>query len=247
MMYPRKYTGYTITLAKAYHFAFSYSGKSNYGLTLKWRQLMSQSAEGAETILNLIWTDLVGFTIAGSRTGFENIGQMSTLFNDDSTPGLGVRRVHKYERSIHYADLRYAIPAFIVSGVFVSALIVSLLLCCFQRHMWRALNHYMNQTSMGRAVTQSMLRGTPNEISVHASTKDWSREARTIMLQVLPPLGTKSNLGSRFASKDYSETSQMSDTSYTLIRRVSDKPGQRHPLAYAAIPSGTIPNERLSL
>src|SRR5689334_6617186 len=98
---------------------FSYSGASNYGLTLKWRQLNSQSTPGAETLLNLIWTDLVAFTIVGTRTGF----------GDDDKPGnLGVRRVHRYERSVRYGDIRFAIPAFIVGAFLLVTLVISLLM-----------------------------------------------------------------------------------------------------------------------
>ncbi|OAP65446.1 hypothetical protein AYL99_01418 [Fonsecaea erecta] len=183
----------------------NYSGKSNYGLTLKWRELMSQSAGGAETMMNLIWTDLISFAIVGTRTGFEGMGTMSSVkvatTNKRSNTGthnnnkLGLRLVHRYERSIAYGDIRYAIPAFVVGVVFVLTLLASLVMCCFQRRVWAALAHYTRQTSMGRAVTQTMQQqqqggaaGLEDEeiISPAASTKQWASRARYIILPVPP-------------------------------------------------------------
>ncbi|KAK5038336.1 hypothetical protein LTS07_001806 [Exophiala sideris] len=156
----------------------NYSGKYNYGLTLKWRQL-SGSAENAETLLNLIWTDLVAFSVVGTRTGFENMGETSSV--TDRQPGnVGIRRVYKYQRSIKYEDIRYAIPAFIVGGILVIAFSITLVMCCVQRQAWRALRHYMNQTSMGRA----MLQSEGDEFNAYASTNEWAREARDITLKV---------------------------------------------------------------
>ncbi|KIY03184.1 uncharacterized protein Z520_01651 [Fonsecaea multimorphosa CBS 102226] len=176
----------------------NYSGKSNYGLTLKWRDLMSRSAgsAGPETLMNLIWTDLISFAIVGTRTGFEGMGTMSTLTKRDSQSQVGLRPAHKYERSIAYGDLRYAIPAFIVGAIFLLTLVVSLGMCCFQPRMWRALAHYTRQTSMGRAVTQTMLKGGPDEISADASTKHWAKQARYIILPV-PPSPSGSSRRSR--------------------------------------------------
>ncbi|EXJ73696.1 uncharacterized protein A1O5_03458 [Cladophialophora psammophila CBS 110553] len=170
----------------------NYSGKSNYGLTLKWRQLMSQrsaDAGGAETLMNLIWTDLISFAIVGTRTGFEGMmGSMSSVTNHQSN-NLGLRRAHRHDRSIEYGDIRYAIPAFVAGAVFLLTLLASLVMCCFQSRVWSALNHYTNQTSMGRAVTQTMLHGGPDEISAFASTKQWAKQARYIVLPVPPSPG----------------------------------------------------------
>ncbi|OQV00956.1 hypothetical protein CLAIMM_06385 [Cladophialophora immunda] len=165
----------------------NYSGKSNYGLTLKWRQLMSQSAGGAETLMNLIWTDLIGFAIVGTRTGFEGMGTMASVTEHHQGGNVGLRRAHRYERSIAYGDIRYAIPAFVVGAVFLLTLLASLLMCCVQPRVWAALRHYTRQTSMGRAVTQAMLRGGPDEISPAASTKQWASQARYIILPVPSP------------------------------------------------------------
>ncbi|OAG38752.1 hypothetical protein AYO21_06947 [Fonsecaea monophora] len=212
----------------------NYSGKSNYGLTLKWRQLMSQSTGGAETLMNLIWTDLIGFAIVGTRTGFEGMGSMGSV-TQHGTDGnananaLGLRQAYRYERSIAYADLRYAIPAFVVGTVFVVTLLASLLICCVQPRVWAALNHYTKQTSMGRAVTQVMLRGGPNEIAPAASTKRWAKRARLVVLPVppLPPPLESPEEGSPHKKAGSTSSSPLSSR-YSLVEdEALSRPGRR--------------------
>jgi hypothetical protein len=42
----------------------------------------------------------------------------------------------------------------------------------------------MNQTNMGRAMTQAILRNRPDEISHFAPTKEWAKKARCVILPV---------------------------------------------------------------
>lgn len=179
----------------------NYSGKLNYGLTLKWRELSQQGTVGVEKILNLIWTDIVAFAVAGTRTGFEDITSSSTPAHDTSN-AIGSRQVQRYIRKIAYRDIRYAIPAFVSGALCLMPLLLCLLQFCFQRHTWRALNHYMNQTNMGRAATQLML---PAEISVYARTSEWAELARDITLEV-PPVPNKRD---RSEMKVHRDTSRL--------------------------------------
>ena len=48
----------------------------------------------------------------------------------------------------------------------------------------------MNQTNMGRAMTQVILSKKPDEISYDVRTKDWAKRARYIILPV-PDVGEK--------------------------------------------------------
>jgi hypothetical protein len=159
-----------------------YSGHNNYGLTLKWRELSSTSA-GAAKLLNLIWTDLVAFSIVGTKTGFENESIISPLANGQDK-SLGQRDVYPMRRSIEYSDVRYAIPAIVAAAFFVTAMLISFFMLCCQRRSWRALNHYMNQTSMGRVATQLMLQDSKDAIAYSARTTDWAKKAKAIMLNV---------------------------------------------------------------
>ena len=160
----------------------SYSGETNYGLTLKWREL-SKTPEGAAKVLNAIWTDLAAFSVIGTRTGFENdddtIGELTL---PESTTSLGTRPVHRLRRNIVYTDIAYAIPAFVVGGTFVLGLLAALLMACIQPDSWRTLNHYMNHTSMGRTATRMMT--TPSVASIHARTSVWVKKAKDIILDV---------------------------------------------------------------
>jgi hypothetical protein len=225
------------------HVYHSYSGKSNYGLTLKWREL-SESTYGAETLLNLIWTDLVSFTVVGTKTGFEDdSSSLSSLLNQQ-TSSLGTRPVHRYIRVIEYGDIRYAIPAFIAGGLFLIPLVVSLAMLCFQRHSWRALNHYMNQTNMGRAMTQAILSNQPDEISYDARTTEWARRARYIILPV-PDVGEKGPRDGR--SHVQSEDAGMARVATLDEQAISESLREyyaRKPGGYAAV-ANDIPEERV--
>ena len=159
----------------------SYSGETNYGLTLKWREL-SKTPEGAARILNLIWTDLAAFSVIGTRTGFENDDSIGNLTVPQSTTSLGTRAVHRLRRNIVYTDIFYAIPAVVVGGTFALGLLAALLMACFQRDSWRTLNHYMNHTSMGRTATRMM--ENPAVANICARTSVWIQKAKDIILKV---------------------------------------------------------------
>lgn len=160
----------------------NYSGKLDYGLTLKWRQLSQKGPSGVERILNLIWTDIVAFAVAGTKTGFEDDDSFSSTKRKNAS-AIGTRQVQRYVRVIAYRDIRYAIPAFIAAALCLVPLILCFFLLVFQRHSWHALNHYMNQTNMGRTATQlRQLTG----ISVYAKTNEWSESAKNVMLEIPP-------------------------------------------------------------
>ncbi len=94
---------------------------------------------------------------------------------------LGYRNVHRRIRIIEYKDIRYAIPAFIAGGLFIFGLIPAILLSCFGVVTSRTLHHYVNHTSMGRAVVQAT---DPTAAPVNAKTKEWSRSAGKMLLLV---------------------------------------------------------------
>ncbi|KAL8693631.1 MAG: hypothetical protein Q9218_001589 [Villophora microphyllina] len=171
-------------------FSYSYSGESNYGLTLKYRDL-SRTPEGAAKIMNLIWTDLMAFTVVGTKTGFEVPADPSvksdTKFpkrSSSASTDSGQRRVHPMVRKIGYRDIRYAIPAFIISGILLTSLLTATLLALRKLLSYRILKHYINQTSMGRSITQIRY---PTVATARASTKEWSRATRNIVLDVPRP------------------------------------------------------------
>lgn len=166
----------------------SYSGETNYGLTLKYRNL-SRTPAGAANIMNLIWTDLAAFFAVGTKTGFEPGEEQpgaSQLRKRNTSPlYLGNREVHRHVRVIEYKNILYAIPAFIGGGLFIIGLITALLMFCFKTVSWTSLNHYVNQTSMGRAVTQII---SPEVAEPTATTTEWSKTAGNVHLDI-PAIG----------------------------------------------------------
>jgi hypothetical protein len=157
----------------------SYSGEKNYGLTLKWRQ-MSQNATGMSQIFNLIWTDIVASAVVGTRTGFE-AQRAAELPHPDHDLVIGFRDVYLYERRVVYTDYRYAIPIFIALAFLFVGLILLSLICCFQASYWFKLNHYVNQTSMGRSMTQLMGSAVADST---AKTKEWCTTDGKLILNV---------------------------------------------------------------
>ena len=162
----------------------SYSGETNYGLTLKYRNL-SRTPAGAANMLNLIWTDLAAFFVVGTKTGFEPGEEQpgaSQLRKRNTSPSyLGNREVHRHVRVIEYKNILYAIPAFIGGGLFILGLITALLMFCFRTVSWETLNHYVNHTSMGRAMTQII---SPEVAEPTATTKEWSETAGKVNLEI---------------------------------------------------------------
>ena len=135
--------------------------------------------------MNLIWTDLAAFFVVGTKTGFEPGEEQpgaSQLRKRNASPSyLGNREVHRHVRVIEYKNIFYAIPAFIGGGLFIIGLIAALLMFCFRTVSWKILNHYVNQTSMGRAMTQIT---SPEVAEQTATTREWSETAGKINLEI---------------------------------------------------------------
>jgi hypothetical protein len=158
----------------------SYSGENDYGLALKWRNL-SSTPEGAATILNLIWTDLVSFATVGTKNGFEADDTSNLVKRDTSQTILGTRQVQRNVRVLEYKDIRYAIPALVAAGLFVLGFLGFLLLTLTCIVSPRTIIHYMNQTSMGRAYTQAE---NPDEVKSYWTTEQWLDMAGGKMLNI---------------------------------------------------------------
>jgi hypothetical protein len=134
--------------------------------------------------LNLIWTDFAASISVGTKTGFEgqNPADKHSLFRRNNALNvLGTRDVYPMSRVIEYKDIRYAIPAFIAGVLFLLSLVIAFVMICSCTVTWRALNHYMNQTSMGRAVIQEKF---PGKAEVGDKTNTWFQKAGSLWLDV---------------------------------------------------------------
>jgi len=144
----------------------SYSGDIQYSLYLKWRDL-SQTESGAANILNLIWTDLVASAVVGTKTGFEN----NTSVTNSST--LGQRAVNRHHSVVVYDNLLFAIPAFVTLFLWTILFVAAMILLITRKVTCRMLLHYMNQTSLGRAVYDAE---HPNREMAISSSTVWTKE-----------------------------------------------------------------------
>ena len=183
----------------------SYSGESNYGLTLKYRNL-SRTPEGAANIMNLIWTDLAAFATVGTKTGFEDNpnpstsqGQKLKRSSADPSDVLGQRDVHRRIRIIEYTNILYAIPAALVALLFLLGSITACIFRCRGIVSLGVLKHYINQTSMGRTATQMMTLTVT--VASTATTKEWSKATKNVRLEV-PALSKVQNGGEGSLSQD---------------------------------------------
>ena len=117
----------------------SYSGETNYALSLKWRAL-GQNATSAATILNLIWTDLISFSIYSSQTGF------GPTQSEHSANSLGRRDVQPNKHRLLYADLRFGIPAFIAVGLLISKGAGTIRIFTFHKDLQDVLVKYCDES-----------------------------------------------------------------------------------------------------
>ncbi|KAK3934610.1 hypothetical protein QBC46DRAFT_273469, partial [Diplogelasinospora grovesii] len=156
----------------------SYSGESQYALFLKWLDL-SSSPGGALQILNLIWTDLVASAIVGTKTGFESNGSIKALATGDHANGT--RPVHIHRSAITYSNLLFAIPAFVAAAMWVTALVLAAVLLLSHTVTRRMISHYMNQTSLGRAILNA---ANPGLAVATAPTSKWLSEAGDIKVDI---------------------------------------------------------------
>ena len=154
----------------------SYSGDIQYSLFQKWRKL-SNTTDGAATILNLIWTDLVASAVVGTTTGFENS-------SDTQGSGvLGQRQVYEHHSVVVYGNILFAIPAFLVLCLWAVLLIITVGLLVTRKVTGTILSYYMNQTSLGRAVLNAE---HPDPAMTASNSKDWTKEFGNDCLGILP-------------------------------------------------------------
>ncbi|CZR67642.1 uncharacterized protein PAC_17541 [Phialocephala subalpina] len=140
----------------------NYGGGTNYPLFLKWKR-MPQNSTAPQTMLNLIWTDIMANYVMGARstTG----GAV-----DNATSATTRVRVHKFRDTIKY-DIRYAIPAIVFSIFYIIALSIALVFLLLGKARFQQLRMLLNRTSVGRAVSVERYEGVSDVAT--SSTKKW--------------------------------------------------------------------------
>ncbi len=147
----------------------NYSGKGGLALYNKWDKL-SQTAEGAALILNLIFTDYAANVLVGTRSQLTSTNRLPNLKRDDKIRPEEVR-VRLYHRVIRYRWV-YGIPAvlslLVVAFISVGAIVALLT----ERGSIKRVKHYLWNLSAGRILTTFIY---PESSHMYSNTKEWIR------------------------------------------------------------------------
>ncbi|KAL2810044.1 hypothetical protein BJX63DRAFT_444927 [Aspergillus granulosus] len=165
---------YTVSVL-GYEPEADYSGGDSHALYAKWQRL-SKTAEGAASIINLIWTDVATNAVVGTRGwGLSAIaasqGIPSTLekrAEDSGSVSSGANvPITVYGSHIRYR-IPFAVPAFVTLGI--TALLLGLLtvLLIMRRTGIRRLKIFLESTSVGRVLSPFIqppeaIQGTESE------------------------------------------------------------------------------------
>jgi hypothetical protein len=80
-----------------------------------------------------------------------------------------------------------------------------------------------------------MLSREPDKISVYASSREWSREARHVLLRVPPPPGLRNDLDCDDTAKDRASTVKEARKSPALWKGTPGGGSGRGQIAYTAV------------
>lgn len=151
---------------------FDYTGQYDFSMLERFRSLAA-SQDRVGQILNLIYTDGMAASLVGTKTSISSkyVEWPASLAVDEVIEGTPAARVMVAERVIRY-DIRYAIPAFIVLGVLLLALLWALLILITTRSTITDLRHVYNQTSAGRLATTLLLA---EHAEPKQSSNQWAR------------------------------------------------------------------------
>lgn len=125
-----------------------YSGSTNLAMYRLWQDL-SQSAETAFKIPNLIWTDIAANLVLGTRSLAGANGNRTLERRDEEGNAASVPLVTTYERRIRYRYV-YGIPAFLALALASLILVSSFLLAVLGPARVGFLRVVLEETSVGR-------------------------------------------------------------------------------------------------
>jgi hypothetical protein len=145
-----------------------YSGKGGFALYNKWVEL-SQTAEGAAQILNLIFTDYAANDLVGTRSQLTAPNLSPNPKRDDIRPGKVP--VHLYQRVIRYRWI-YGIPAFLSFLVVSFILFGAIVALLTGRGSISRVKHYLWNLSAGRILAAFIYPGSSH---MYSDTKEWTR------------------------------------------------------------------------
>lgn len=143
-----------------------YTGSDSVAQFNKW-SLLTQRTGNPESVLRLIWTDLMANAVIGTNRG------PAPTTDGHASGDLGQRSVVPYRRRIVY-DMRYAIPALVALAMWAVLLLGALVMSCIHPRIYTRLRHMLNDTCVGRVAISQMHAQKPLS---RASTKEWQKNA----------------------------------------------------------------------
>lgn len=152
---------------------------------------------------------------------------------------LGRRAVNRHVRVIGYENILYAIPAMLAGSLFLIGLIGAALLLLFQIVPFGMLIHYINHTSIGRAITWVKY---PQAARSDAKSSKWLDTAGKLKLDI-PSYGTKGRTSE--ATTLLQKTSYSSPLSFPATDVELKTHGMQSGYSYTSIPT-MLPEEDTS-
>ncbi|KAL5344022.1 hypothetical protein BJX70DRAFT_405200 [Aspergillus crustosus] len=146
-------TAYTIN-AVGFQSEADYSGGDSLALYAKWQRL-SQSAKGAASIINLVWTDIATNAVVGTK-GW-GLAAAASSMGISSTAGGPVVSDVDVPVTVYCSHIRYripwAVPAFITLGATTVLLGLLVMLLIMQRTGIKRLRIFLESTTVGRIIS----------------------------------------------------------------------------------------------
>jgi hypothetical protein len=139
-----------------------YSGANNMAMWARWQNL-TQDAESASTIPNLIWTD----TAASAVVGTKGVLGPGNTAQENRVALFVIPTVQKIR--YHYL---YAIPALLTALLLALITFVALVVSCFRGIKIGRMRTHLHQISPGRIFTTFLYPG-PSGMTI--SSKEWGR------------------------------------------------------------------------
>ena len=152
-------------------------GRGNLGVFARWSDLLRNS--NANTIIDLIWTDLAASAVVGTK------GTLGPGNNAAEAAEAPVIMIQPIVRRVRY-HLPFGIPAFILLLVVILVCGMSLLTLLTHRSIFSLLRLRIQQLSIGRVFTTILY---PDRSSFTMSPKEWSQAVgkRTVTLDGIGP------------------------------------------------------------
>lgn len=177
-------TAYTINVP-GFNPEADYSGARSLALYAKWQRLL-QSADGASSIINLVWTDIATNAVVGTKGwGLDSAASRLSSSTADSSPVSSNTNVPVtvYESHIRY-QIPYAVPAFVTLAVTTVLLCLLITLLIMRRTGLKRLRMFLESTTIGRVLSPFIQ--AEDATSETSSSKGWVKSVGQQKVMITP-------------------------------------------------------------